>query len=205
MKQSFANPFFRACAKLLAASALFLAACASARAQAPQAVDGRLRLESLDRLAPKADNSVDINVDGILLNIGKAVLSDSDPDEKAVKEIIEGLKGVYVKSYEFKSAGAFADADLTALREQLRAPGWSRLINVKSHDDDFDDAEVYVATEGGQVKGLAVLVAEPKELTVINIVGAIDLEKLRKLEGTLGIPHIGIQHKRRATRRDDDK
>src|SRR5690242_8625924 len=116
MKQSFANPFFRACAKLLAASALFLAACAAARAQTTQAVDGRLRLESLDRLASKADNSVDINIDGLLLNLGKAVLSDDDPEEKAVKEIIEGLKGVYVKSYEFKSANAFADADLTTLR-----------------------------------------------------------------------------------------
>jgi hypothetical protein len=46
---------------------------------------------------------------------------------------------------------------------------------------------------GTDVLGLAVLSAEPKELTVVNIVGPVDLEKLAKLEGNLGIPDLGIQ------------
>ena len=32
--------------------------------------------------------------------------------------------------------------------------------------------------------------AEPREFTVVNIVGPVDLEKLAGLEGQFGIPHI---------------
>ena len=40
--------------------------------------------------------------------------------------------------------------------------------------------------------GLAVLAIEPKEFTIVNIVGAIDLERLHRLEGQLGVPKLGI-------------
>jgi len=99
MKPAILKPHFSAALKLLAAAALMLLALASARAQTP---DGRLRLESLERVAPRASETVSIDVDGILLSLGKSMLSDDDPDEKTVKEIIEGLRGVYVRSYEFK-------------------------------------------------------------------------------------------------------
>jgi hypothetical protein len=42
---------------------------------------------------------------------------------------------------------------------------------------------------------MTILVAGPKEVTVINIVGDIDVEKLKRLEGSLGIPRIHIGHK----------
>jgi hypothetical protein len=38
--------------------------------------------------------------------------------------------------------------------------------------------------------GLAVIVAEPRSLTVVNVVGRIDLEKLGALAGQFGIPHL---------------
>lgn len=204
MRQSFINSFFRRCVRLFFACALVLAALVEAGAQTGQGTVGRLRLESLDRLASKAADTVNIDIDGVLLELGKSMLSEeNDPDEKTIKEIIDKLKGVYVRSYGFKSDGAFADADLSEVRKQLSAPGWSRMIDVKLHDEEFDDSEVYVATEGGRVEGLAVLVAEPRQLTVINIVGPLDINKLRKLEGRLGIPHIHTNHKRRASQLDE--
>lgn len=193
MNSAIFKPHFKAAAKLLSAAALMLFALASARAQNAQGPDGHLRLESLERLAPGATETVRIDVDGILLKLGKAMLSDDDPDEKTVKEIIEGLRGVYVRSYEFKSEGEFKDADLGVLREQLRGPGWTRLVDVKTHDVDFDGAEVYALTAGGRVESMAVIITEPKQLTVVNIVGSIDLDKLKRLEGSLGIPRIHIR------------
>lgn len=190
MKPAILKPHFSAAAKLLAAAALMLLALASARAQDAQ--DGRLRLESLQRVAPKASETVSIDVDGILLSLGKSMLSDDDPDEKTVKEIIEGLRGVYVRSYEFKTEGDFKETDLDVLRQQLRGPGWSRLVDVKTHGTDFDGAEVYALTAAGRVEGMAVLISEPRHLIVVNVVGSIDLNKLRRLEGTLGIPRIRI-------------
>jgi hypothetical protein len=183
-----------------------LALAASALAATAAAQDrGRVRLDGLERLAPKATGTVNVEVDGFLIKLASGILSDKDPDEKTVKEIIGGLRGVYVRSYEFGKAGQYADADIAPVREQLRAPAWTRVVGVRSHDEGDDDAEIYVATDGGRVEGMTILVAGPKEVTVINIVGDINVDKLKRLEGSLGIPRIHINHRGRASRRDDDK
>jgi hypothetical protein len=168
----------------------------AARAQGQPGATGRLRLDSLEKLAPKAAETVNIEIDGILIKFAGSILSDEDADERAVKELVSGLRGVYVRSYEFKSSGEFAEADVAAVREQLRAPGWSRVMDVKSRGLDFGDAEVYLATVGGRVEGFALVVVEPRELTVVNIVGSLDLDKLRRLGDTLKLPHIHVRRKR---------
>jgi hypothetical protein len=101
-----------------------------------------------------------------------------------------------VKSYEFKSEGQFSEADLSTVRQQLLAPGWTRLMDVESRGLDFGDAELYVASAGGRVEGIALLVVEPKELTVINIVGAVDVDKLKKLGQSLKLPRVTIRRKK---------
>ncbi len=168
----------------------------AAPAQARQATPGRLRLESLEKLAPKAAEAVNIEIDGILIKFAGSILSDEDADERAVKELIGGLRGVYVRSYEFKSAGQFADADVAAVREQLRAPGWKRVVDVKSEGLDFGDAEVYLATAGGRVEGFALLFVQPRELTVVNIVGSLDLDKIRQLGDNFKLPRVTIKRKK---------
>jgi hypothetical protein len=201
MKSAIFKPHFTAAAKLLAAAALMLLALASARAQNTQALDGRLRLESLERITPKATETVHIDVDGILLKFGVSMLDKDDPDEKNIKEIVEGLRGVYVRSYEFKSEGEFKDSDLSVLREQLRGPGWTRLVDVQTRGIDFDGAEVYALTASGRVESMAVIISEPKHLIIVNVVGSIDLDKLKRLEGSLGIPRIHIGRGERGGRR----
>src|ERR1044072_1394045 len=161
---------------------------AAARAQAPQTAAGRLRLETLENLAPKAAEAVNIEIDGILIKFAGSMLSDEDADERAVKELIKSLRGVYVRSYEFKADGQFADADVAAVREQLRGPGWSRLIDVKSKGLDFGNAEVYLATAGDLIEGFALIFVQPRELTVVNIVGARDLDLRRRLRETSDLP-----------------
>jgi hypothetical protein len=201
IKSEVTKSFIICAAKIAAACLIAALAIVAARAQAAPTFNGRLRLDSLERLAPKAAETVNIDVDGILIQITKGILSDDDPDEKSVKEIIEGLKGVYVRSYEFKTEGQFTEADLAQVREQLRAPVWTRVVDVKSHGVDIDNAEIYLATAGDKVEGLVLLDVEPKELTIINIVGSIDIEKLKKLEGSLGIPRIHVGRKGAGKRR----
>ena len=179
-----------------AAVAAAAAAHAAPVAQDAQATAGRLRLESLERLGPKAAEAVNIDIDGFLIKFAGSVLSDDDAGERAVKEFVAGLKGVYVRSYEFRNEGQFAESDVAAVREQLRAPAWSRVMDVESRGLDFGDAEVYLATAGGRVQGLTLLVIEPKELTVINIVGDVDLNKIKKIAGDLRLPRIHIKRKR---------
>jgi hypothetical protein len=38
-----------------------------------------------------------------------------------------------------------------------------------------------------------VLATDPKEVTVVNIVGPVDLEKLSQIEGNFGVPEFGIE------------
>lgn len=173
----------------------FVVACALApSAQTVNAPGGgRVQLGSLDRLAPKASETVNVEVDESLLRIGASLLESDDPEEKDIKELIVGLKGVYVRVLGFKSAGEYAEGDLTPIREQLRAPGWTRIIGVQSHKEGFENAEVYLSrTQAGVLDGLFVIAVEPKQVVVVNLVGSVDLEKLRKLEGNLGIPKVNI-------------
>ena len=93
---------------------------------------------------------------------------------------------------EFDRAGEYASADVEAIRVQLRTPGWSRIVGVHSKRDG-DNVEVFTWLEGGNIAGLAILCADPTELVVVNIVGAIDLEKLSQLEGKFGIPKLNLE------------
>ena len=178
--------------KLIAAIFLTLAASAAASAQDR----GRIRLDSLDQLGPKAVEAVNVEIDSLLINLAGSVLSDGDREEKDVKDLIKGLRGLYVRSYEFKATGQYAESDLAQIRSQLAGPGWSRLMSLKKRGDDFDDAEVYAAREGNRVEGLVILAVDPKEVTVINIVGSIDLDKLQRLADGIRLPRVRIERKR---------
>lgn len=182
---------------VLAAFAAFFSSAVAAQSAAQPAEKGRIRLDSIDRLLPKAGPSVNVDVGGSLLKLGLAVLSD-DPEEKAIRELAVSLRGVYVRRLEFKTGGQYAESDLADIRAQLAAPGWKKLVDVSggAGDVEFDHAEIYVATEGGRVEGFVVIAAEPRSLTVANIVGAVDLEKLRRLGSALGLPEIRIKDRK---------
>jgi uncharacterized protein DUF4252 len=193
--------YFKIATRFVIALSLVAGALVAGRVQAAQTVNGRLQLGSLEQLAPKAVETVNIEVDGSLIKFASGALSDEDPEEKNIKEILVGLKGVYVKSYEFKSEGEYTEADIALVREQLRAPFWKRMVDLKSRGVEIEDAEVYVAIDGDRVEGMAIIVVEPKELTVVNIVGSIDIDKIKKIEGNLGIPRIHIGRKREGRRK----
>jgi hypothetical protein len=165
------------------------------------AQESQLKLSSLDHLAAKASQSIDVNLDGRLIRLASGVFSDDDEDERKIKKLIVGVKGIYVRNFEFESDGQYTAADLETIRTQLRAPGWTRMVNVKSKKDG--DLEVYLLMNDQQVGGLAVLSSNVRELTVVNIVGPVDLDKLAQLEGQLGIPQLGIESKKTKTKNDE--
>ena len=67
-------------------------------------------------------------------------------DPRKIKKLIAGVKGVYVRNFEFESDGQYTAADIEAIRTQLRGPGWTRMVDVKSKKDG--DLEVYVLMNG---------------------------------------------------------
>ena len=104
---------------------------------------------------------------------------------------MSGLKGIYVKVFEFEHEGEYSAADVESIRSQLRGAAWTRILNINSKKEG--SVEVYLMTIGDQISGLAVLAADPKELTVVNIIGPVDLSKLSQLEGQFGVPDLGIE------------
>ncbi|HYV12909.1 MAG TPA: DUF4252 domain-containing protein [Pyrinomonadaceae bacterium] len=180
--------------------AIFLILAPVFAAQAQQ--DSRIQMTALDHLAAKASQTIDVNIDERLMRLAARVFDDKDEDEREVKKLVANLKGVYVKSFEFETAGQYAAADIEPIRTQLRGPGWTRLVNVTSKKDGI--LEVYLLFNGEQVGGMAVLHTDDKELTVVNIVGPVDVDKLARLEGQFGIPDLGLGSPKK-TKNDDEK
>jgi hypothetical protein len=56
--------------------------------------------------------------------------------------------------------------------------------------DAREDVDVYVRMVGDRIEGLAVVASEPREFTIVNIVGHIDIDKVAMLEGQFGIPKV---------------
>jgi hypothetical protein len=50
--------------------------------------------------------------------------------------------------------------------------------------------EVWLRNEGGKMTGLAILASDPRELTVVNLVGSVDPSAIADLGGSFGIPKI---------------
>jgi hypothetical protein len=157
---------------------------------------------NLDQLAAKASNVVDVTMDGPLLQLAGRFLSDKDPDEAHVKKMIAGLKGIYVRSLEFENRGEYQESDVEQLRAQLKAPGWTRVVGVRSKKDG-ENAEVFLKNDGTSVGGLVVLVANPKELTIVNIVGTINPEDIRDLGGHFGIPKVDLKDQKNNKKEDE--
>jgi hypothetical protein len=97
-----------------------------------------------------------------------------------------------VRSFTFDSDYAYPVADVDSVRKQLNAPGWQRLVQVRSKKEQTN-VDIYMSVNAGKANGLAIIAAEPREFTIVNIVGSIDLEKLHKLEGQFGIPKLDLE------------
>ena len=152
----------------------------------------KLLLPNFDGLAEKASESVTITLDSSLLGMAARFLDPNNPEDAAAKEVLSGLQGIYVKSYTFDDEFAYPKADVERVRKQLSAPGWSRLVEVRSRKEQAN-VDIYISVSGNKALGLAIIATQPREFTIVNIVGSVDLDKLHKLEGKFGVPKLEIE------------
>ena len=153
----------------------------------------RLDLSFLADLEDRAEEVVDVTLDASLLKLGSRFLSGKDPDERAIADMIRGLEGIYVRSFEFAKNDSYDRKLITRLQSQL-GPTWKPLVTVRSKTKE--NVNIYADMRGERVVGLVIIAAEPRELTVVNIVGPIDIEKLADLQGEFGIPHFSKDNDR---------
>jgi hypothetical protein len=150
----------------------------------------RLALPSFAAIAQKASESVNITLDPSMLALAAKFLGN-DPEDVAAKDALKGVQGIYVRSYTFDKDSAYQQSDVDEVRSQLTSPGWNRVMETRSRKGRAD-VDIYIMLDHNQAIGLALIASEPRQFTIVNIVGAIDLDKLHKLEGQFGIPKIDV-------------
>jgi len=144
----------------------------------------RVTLDFPASLADKASEVVDVTLDGPTLKLAAKFLN-GDADERNIRDMVQKLEGIYVRSFTFDKEGEYDRSVLDRVRAQL-GPQWKKIVSVRGLREN---SEVYLdMKQDGTPTGLVVMTSEPRELTVVNIVGPIDIDKLANLEGEFGIP-----------------
>lgn len=156
------------------------------------AADPQVRMPDFSHLHSRAVDSVDVSIDGALLRTVQrfARAADTkDPEADAALGLLADLESVQVRSFRFDNEGEYSRADLDALRRQLEAPGWSRVVHTRRRSPQ-EDVDVFLCLEDGKARGIVVIASEPREFTVVNVIGNVDVDKLARLEGQFGIPRV---------------
>ncbi|HEX9928176.1 MAG TPA: DUF4252 domain-containing protein [Pyrinomonadaceae bacterium] len=169
---------------------MFFVLASPANAQDP----ARLRFEKLNQLENRARDVVEVNIEGKLLDLAKRVLVKvNDPESKKVGQAISGLKGIYVRVFNFENENEYNIADVEEIRSQLQSPGWERLANVRSKKNN-QKVDVYTMFTGDTMSGVAVVISESKSVALVNVIGPIDIDLLAELSGKMNIPKIEIEN-----------
>lgn len=141
-------------------------------------------------LADRAEETVEVKLDGKMLALASKFLSSEDSEEREVREIVKGLQGIYIYSFSFGSDWEYDKSVADAVRRQI-GTGWEKMITVRSRTKE--NVDVWVRPGATALDGIFIIAAEPREFTVVNIVGSIDIEKLSRLEGQFGIPELDVE------------
>jgi hypothetical protein len=159
--------------------------------------------KSLDKLDALASNRTKVTLDANLLGLAAAFLgNDGDKDSQSVRDLVKGLKGIYVRSYQFDKQGQYSPADVEPFRAYLKQQQWS---NIVESVEGKDLTEVYVQTlPDGKFGGVAIVDVEPRELTVVYINGIMNMTDLQRLEGSLDLPGVSFRGLGRIGNRNPD-
>jgi len=157
------------------------------------AQDAKLHFEHLSALETKARDVVEVNVDGKLLDLAKRVTTKiNDKDAKTIGQAISGLKGIYVRVYNFAEINQYDMSDVDQIRNELNNPAWQKVANMRSKRKD-QKVDIYTMFTGDMMSGAAVVFSDTKSVALVNVVGVIDIETLVELGGRLNIPKMDIE------------
>ena len=163
---------------------------AAGKEAAPES--GRLVLPDFHSLESQATESTVVTVGPWLLHFASHCVDHSDPDGAATQRVLANIKSITIHSYEFDRDFVYSQADVDAVRAQLHTSNWNRLAQV--HSKHRDNVDVYVSMENDRTTGLAIISSEPRELTIVNVVGSISPEDLQRLSSHLNVPGLRITH-----------
>jgi hypothetical protein len=141
-------------------------------------------------LAARASNVTEVTLGRNMLAFAAKVMNGKDSDEAATRNLIEGLEGIYVREYEFDKEGQFSPEDVEQLRKYFETSEWSPMVHERDRRNN-ESTDVMVKLVNGESRGLFILDVEPKELSIVLILGPIRMDDLGKLRGLAGLSALG--------------
>lgn len=135
-------------------------------------------------LASRASNVTEVTLGKNMLAFASKFMNGKDEDEAATKKLIDGLDGVYVREYEFDKEDQYSPEEVEKLRQYFETAEWTPIVRERERHGG-ETTDVMMKVVNGETKGLFVLSAEPRELTIVLILGPIHPEDIGKLS------HIG--------------
>jgi hypothetical protein len=130
-------------------------------------VEGRIDLSSLERLRAGASEVSEANLDAAAIRR----VVENPALQANIRDVAKGLTEVHAIMFEMADKNTIALTDLDAVRAQLKGPAWTKVL---SNQEKQELQELYTLKKGDKVAGVVVLSAESRELTVVNLVGAVD-------------------------------
>jgi len=142
------------------------------------------------QLAARASDVTEVTLSKSMLAFAAKIMNGKNEDDAATRRLIEGLDGIYVRDYEFDKAGEFSAEDVEQLRKQFETAEWSSLVKERERKTG-ESTDIMVKLVNGESHGMFILDVEPKELTIVLILGPIKMEDLSKLKGIGGLSALG--------------
>jgi hypothetical protein len=141
-------------------------------------------------LAARASNVTEVTLGKTMLSFASKVMSGKDGDEAATRKLIDGLDGIYVREYEFDKEGEYSMEEIEKLRSYFETSEWTPVVRERERKSG-ETTDVMVKLVNGESHGMFILTVEPKELTIVLILGPVRMEDLGKLRGLSGLGDLG--------------
>jgi hypothetical protein len=141
-------------------------------------------------LAARASDVTEVTLGKNMLAFASKFMNGKDQDEAATRQLITGLDGIYVREYEFDKEGQYSMEEIEQLRKYFETSEWTSIVRERERKSG-ETTDVMVKLVNGESHGMFILTAEPKELTIVMILGPIKMEDLGKLKGLSGLGSLG--------------
>jgi hypothetical protein len=154
-------------------------------------------------LASRASDVTEVTLGKNMLDFAAKIMNGKNDDDAEARKLIEGLEGIYVREYDFDKEGQFSPDEVDQLRKYFETSDWTPMVKERERKKG-ESTDVMMKLVNGESHGLFILDVEPKELTIVLILGPIHPEDLGKLKGMTGLSVLG-DVARDADAKDKDK
>jgi len=141
-------------------------------------------------IAERASNVTEVTLGKNMLAFAAKIMNGKNNDDAEARHLIEGLDGIYVREYEFDKEGQYSKDEIDQLRKYFETSEWSPVVRERERKSG-ESTDVMIKLVNGESRGLFILETEPKELTIVLILGPIRMDDLSKLKGIGGLSALG--------------